>query len=108
MKTMRTTRYALVAACGGALLLATTPAFAGPKHADREAMEAARGEAFAEADADTSGTLNAAEFEQFHNAMRRRMEAARFARLDADGDGELSLEEIVAGHPKGRHGPRPF
>jgi EF hand len=69
---------------------------------------AAASAAFTEADADGSGELSAAEFVQFHEILRSKMEALRFAKLDTDGSGGLSKAELAAGRPgPGRrpHGP---
>jgi hypothetical protein len=56
--------------------------------------------AFAEADADGSGELNADEFVAFHDILRSKLEAIRFAELDTDGSGGVSMAELAAG----RHG----
>ncbi|HWP66018.1 MAG TPA: hypothetical protein VNO26_08910 [Candidatus Limnocylindria bacterium] len=66
---------------------------------DRAAIEAARQSAFAEADADGSGTLTSDEFATYREAMRRAFAAARFAKIDANGDGVLTSEELDAAKP---------
>ena len=94
-----------------AVLMGSAVAVA-PAHADAErhaAFEAAATAAFTEADADGSGELSAAEFVNFHEILRAKLEAARFAQLDSDGSGGLSKAELEAGRPGpgGRrfHGP---
>jgi len=75
--------------------------------ANREAMEAARTAAFAEADANGDGALTPEEFETFHAAMKARKAQLRFAKLDADGNGQLTAAELEShrGH-RGKRGPR--
>lgn len=50
----------------------------------------------AEYDSDGDGTLSIAEFETLHSAMIREMMVDRFQHLDADGDGAVTAEEMVA------------
>ena len=50
----------------------------------------------AEFDSDGDGTLSIAEFETLHSAMIREMMVDRFQHLDADGDGAVTAEEMVA------------
>lgn len=40
--------------------------------------------------------------------LRQKLDALRFARLDTDGDGALTEEELDAGHPAGGLPPPPF
>lgn len=47
-------------------------------------------------DADASGTLSIEEYEALHSAMIREMMVDRFQHLDADGDGQITSEEISA------------
>ncbi len=47
-------------------------------------------------DADTSGTLSISEYEALHSAMIREMMVDRFQHLDADGDGQITAEEMNA------------
>jgi hypothetical protein len=62
----------------------------------------ARDAAFAEADADRSGALTPQEFTTFHEVMKSKLAAARFARIDANGDGQVSAEELAEAKPHGR------
>ena len=50
----------------------------------------------AEYDGDGDGSLSIAEFETLHSAMIREMMVDRFQHLDADGDGAVTAEEMVA------------
>lgn len=84
-----------------ALTLLGTPVLA-CDGANREANEAARTAAFAEADANGDGALTPAEFETFHSAMKARREQMRFAKLDADGNGQLTATELES--QRGHHG----
>lgn len=52
--------------------------------------------ALADYDADSDGTLSIDEFETFHSAMIRETMVDRFQHLDADGDGQVTKEEIEA------------
>lgn len=47
-------------------------------------------------DADASGTLSISEYEALHSAMIREMMVDRFQHLDADGDGQITAEEMNA------------
>jgi len=49
-----------------------------------------------EFDSDGDGTLWIAEFETLYSAMIRQMMVDRFQHLDADGDGAVTAEEMVA------------
>ncbi len=91
------TRIALVA-----LALGATAARADEAH--RQAFEQARAAAFATADADGNGVLSPAEYAAFHDAMKAQLEQFRFNKLDTNGDGVVSLEEIQAGRMMGHHG----
>lgn len=71
---------------------------AGPAPNEIAAAEAA---AFTEADANGDGVLAADEFANFHDLLRRRLDALHFARLDANEDGVLTLDEIRSGRPAG-------
>jgi hypothetical protein len=81
-------------ALGAALVAVPLIAVAGHHGELQEETAAARAAAFAEADADRSGTLTAAEFVAFRDIVHREMAARMFGRLDADGDGQLSEEEL--------------
>lgn len=50
----------------------------------------------ADFDSDGDGTLSIAEFETLHSSMIREMMVDRFQHLDADGDGAVTKEELVA------------
>jgi hypothetical protein len=79
----------------------------GRAHAEGPPAEfkAAAAAAFAEADADGSGELSAAEFVNFHEILRAKMEALRFTQLDTDGSGGLTPAELAAGRRGPGHGP---
>ena len=47
-------------------------------------------------DADSSGTLSIAEYEALHSAVIRETMVDRFQHLDADGDGQITSEEMNA------------
>jgi len=49
-----------------------------------------------EYDADGDGTLSIAEFETLHSAMIRETMVDRFQHLDADGDGQVTADEMTA------------
>lgn len=88
----------------GALLIAPTALLAQPP--SREEMEAEMAAVFAQADADSSGTLTLEEFTTFETLMRQNMAKRHFARIDADSDGTVTLEELQAGGPgPGGRGP---
>ncbi len=98
---MQTTRW-----LWGVLVLVGTMAVAAqgaqpPSRAERNAVKA---QAFAQADADGSGGLSAAELDTFMTLVRQSMKQRMFARADANGDGEVSLEELEAARPRGRRG----
>jgi hypothetical protein len=99
------TKTIQVALVGAALLL---PAGAGafPGHGNPAEMEALRDEVFAEADVNDDGSLSVTEFASFHELIRTRIDQQRFARLDADGSGGVTLEELEAMKPHRGRGPR--
>lgn len=70
----------------------------------REAFGAMRAqrkaEVLAKFDANRNGTLDDAE----RTAMRDTRIAERFAKLDANADGKITLDEFKAGQRMGRHG----
>ena len=75
---------------------------------DPAEFEAIRTEVFTEADGNGDGVLSVTEFASFHDLMKARMEASRFARIDADGSGGVTLVELEAAKPhhgggRGRH-----
>jgi Ca2+-binding EF-hand superfamily protein len=85
-----------------ALLLASTTAFAegGDWQAKREAMQA---QAFAQADADGNGSLSPQEFANYNTILQQQRGEHKFTRLDANGDGQVTLEELQAA-PAHHHG----
>ena len=91
------TKFRILALAG---LMSTLPvaasAFPGGDPAEFEAI---REEVFTEADANGDGALSATEFASFHDLMRARMEASHFAKIDADGSGGITLEELEAAKP---------
>lgn len=90
---------------GAALCLIATPALACDAAA-REAKEAARAQAFKAADANGDGALDPQEFQVFHEMMEKQMTEFRFARLDTNGDGQVTADELAAGK-HGRHHGKP-
>jgi hypothetical protein len=98
----KTFKVALV----GAALLVPAGAGAFPGHGDPAEMEALRTEVFAEADVDGDGALSVMEFVSFHELIRARIDEKRFAKLDADGSGGVTLEELEAMKPHRGRGPR--
>lgn len=74
----------------------TASAFRGGDPAE---FEAVREEVFTEADANGDGVLSVTEFTTFHELVRARMEANRFAKIDADASGGVTLEELEAAKP---------
>jgi len=112
---MRTRNWVLTAA----LVLAAAPALAAGDAAGglgtngrgdgallREQFEAKRAALFREADADGNGTLTPAEFARLDELLDRQRIEFRFSRLDANGDGSISIEEFTAGRPHWRRGGR--
>jgi len=49
-----------------------------------------------EYDSDGDGTLSIAEFETLHSAMIREKMVDKFQQLDADGDGAITSDEMIA------------
>lgn len=102
MKKFRTTTLALAGLL--CALPLTANAFRGGDPAEFEAI---REEVFAEADANGDGALSVTEFETFHELVRARMEANRFAKIDADSSGGITLAELEAARPqRGSRGPQ--
>ena len=64
----------------------------GPTH--QEQREAARAQAFAQADADGNGALSPQEFETFKTLMSQLHKRDWFARADANGDGQVTMDEL--------------
>src|SRR5579884_3934275 len=67
-----------------------------------ESWKARREAALAQAYADHNGALSPAEFATFVAALKQIRLQNRFARLDTNGDGQLTLAEIEAA-PRHRH-----
>lgn len=92
MRTMSIVTAGLVVALAGSALAL-----------DREGRREAGEAAFAEADADGSGTLDLDEFRTFHELLRARRLAYRFERADADDDGAVTLDELETAAPRRHH-----
>jgi hypothetical protein len=112
---MRTRKWILTAA----LVLAAAPALAagdaggemdtngrGGGALLREQFEAKRAALFQEADADRNGMLTPSEFARLDELLERHRIEFRFRRLDANGDGSVSIEEFTAARPPWRRGGR--
>jgi len=97
---------AAIVVIGCSVLVAAAPGLARDRSEMKEKMAEAVQAAFTEADGDGSTTLDTAEFAQFHTILEQRRAEARFDRLDTDGDGAVSLQEIKDGRPMGRHGKK--
>jgi len=98
MQAIRWIAAALVLA--GATVVAAQNA---PDDTMRQQRQAAREQAFAQADADHNGALNPQEFETFKTLMSQLRKQSWFARADANGDGQVTLDELGAAH-MGKHG----
>jgi hypothetical protein len=101
MQAIRWIAGALVLA--GATVVAAQNTQNTPDDAMRQQREAAREQAFAQADADHNGALNPQEFETFKTLMSQLRKQSWFARADANGDGQVTLDELRAAH-MGKHG----
>ena len=106
-----TGKHRLFAGMMGALLCAPAASFAEPP--SRAEMEAELSAAFAQADADGSATLSTGELATFDTIMRQNMAKRHFTRVDEDGDGAVTLEELQAAGPgpggcRGPGGPPPL
>src|SRR5262245_1607678 len=101
---MQTTRW-----LAAALVLAGATAFAGEGGPTKEQRQAARAAAFAQADADGNGALSPQEFAVFENTMRQNRAQRWFSKLDANGDGQVTGEELQAArmHKEGCHRGEP-
>lgn len=104
-------KYTLLAGMMGALLYAPAVALAEPP--SRAEMEAEMSAAFTQADADGSATLSTGEYAAFDTIMRQNMAKRHFTRVDEDGDGAVTLDELQAAGPgpggcRGPGGPPPF
>jgi len=104
---MKASRWLLMGTmliCPGPLLAIEPPS--------PEEMKAEQVALFAQADADSSGTLSLDEFKNFESLMRDKMTQRHFQHMDKNGDGVVSLEELQAagpGHGPGhRGGPPPW
>jgi Ca2+-binding EF-hand superfamily protein len=93
-----------------ALSLLAAPVLAAPP--TRAELDAERAALFAEADADSSGGLTAAEFANFLELSRAKHEERLFNDLDTNADGVVTKAELTAaaasfrGHRPG--GPPPM
>ena len=96
-------RVVVASAAAATLTGLALPAFGGPP----EDFAAAESAAFTEADSNGDGVLSADEFVNFHELMRRKMEALEFSRVDANGDGGITLDELKAARPMHHPGPPP-
>lgn len=85
-----------------AIAAVALPALAWSEPPDPAARQAAVEATFKEADANGDGVLSPEEFVRFGQLMRENRAARRFARLDADGSGGVTLAELEAA--KGRRG----
>lgn len=104
-------KYKFLAGMMGALLCAPAASLAEPP--SRAEMEAELSAAFTQADADGSATLSTGEFAAFDTIMRQHMARRHFTRVDEDGDGAVTLDELQAAGPgpggcRGPGGPPPF
>jgi hypothetical protein len=96
---------------GAALALAGATVVAAQNVANKPTQEqraAARAQAFAQADADGNGALSPQEFETFKTLMSQLHKRAWFARVDANGDGQVTLDELQAArmNKHGCHGDK--
>jgi hypothetical protein len=84
-----------------AALACALPATAHAFHpgVDPAEFQAIREEVFTEADANGDGVLSAAEFANFHELMRAKMNEVMFTNIDSDGSGGISLTELQAARP---------
>lgn len=92
-----------------AALLAANPAVAGDGgRPSDEQIAAVRAELFAASDGDGDGALEITEFTTFTELAHAERVERRFGRLDQDGDGLVSSEELENGdsHPRRRRGGR--
>src|SRR5690606_37883437 len=59
-------------------------------------IEASAAKQATEIDANADGAITAAEMQAWHEAQRAKRAEARLMRLDANGDGKVSVEEFAA------------
>jgi len=91
----------------GALALAGATVVAAQNVADRptkEQRQAARAQAFAQADADGNGALSPQEFETYKTLISQLHKRDWFAKADANGDGQVTMDELQAARMQHRHG----
>jgi hypothetical protein len=98
MKSLHTRSLVALALVGATAFGAGAFGGKGPEFA------AARNEAFTQADADGSGALSTDEFATFHEVLKAKLTAARFAHVDANGDGQVTAEELAEAKHGGCHG----
>lgn len=99
---------AALALAGATIVAAET--VAPPAKPSQEERAAVRAELFAQADADANGALTPDELATWKTLMRQRYTREKFARVDTNGDGQVSLDEIQAArmgkhHCKDKGGP---
>jgi hypothetical protein len=99
---MKTSRWLLM----GTMLILPGPLFAAEPPSPEE-IKAEQAALFAQAD-DGDGKLSLDEFRKFESLVRDKMTEHHFQRMDTNGDGVVSLEELQAegpgrgpGHPGG-------
>jgi Ca2+-binding EF-hand superfamily protein len=93
-----------LALCGSALATSNTTSPGASTR--RDAIVAAKNDAFAEADANGDGKLTPGEFATFTQLMHQKLQVLRFAYIDANGDGVITKDELAAHHFAGHRGCR--
>ena len=71
-----------------------------------EEVQSVLDQKFTTADTNTDGLLTQEEITVAREVEHQERAASRFAELDTDGNGSLSLEEFQAGKPPAEHGDR--
>ena len=94
------TKHSLWVAAAMAALIVPVAAWADPP--DPAARQAAVQSAFAAADTNGDGALSPEEFATFRQLMQQQRAERMFQRLDADGNGVVTLAELQNAH-KGWH-----
>ena len=88
-----------------AVLLGATPVLAHGGGGNWQALQSQIPALFAQADADGNGSLSPAEFKTFRELVAQKRAELWFQKLDTNGDGALSLDELTA-HAAKRHARR--